>query len=309
MIKAILARIKAHNVVIMAAGTAFYATLALVPTLIALVSVYALATDPAEIADQIDRLAANMDPETAKLVKTQLETAVSEAKGSGVVALIIGIVLALFSASGAVQKLMLSINLAYGAIESRKGWKVRGLAYLFTVGAIVGVVIIALLLGALPKIMDEVGLSGPTQVLLNVLRFPVLGVVMAVGFTMLYRLGPDRDPKTSWKNLGAVVGTLAFLVFCGLFVLYFRFAGGMPASYGILGSIAAIIIFFQLGAIAVIVGAEVNAAIERSATLPLDQPVQALGLPVATSGAAEPIGLGKAVAGLAAIFVLGRSGS
>lgn len=303
MIKTILARIKAHNVVIMAAGIAFYATLALVPTLIAIVSVYAIVTDPSEIADQIDGLAGNMDEETAELVQTQLESAVEEAKGSGYVALTIGIVLAFFSASGAVQKLMLSINLAYGTVEGRKGWKVRGIAYLFTAGSIVGVVLIMFLLSALPRLTEELGLPDATQTLINILRFPALGLLMTGGLTVLYRYGPYREPRTPWKNPGAVAGTIAFLAFAGLFALYFSFAGGMPASYGILGSIAAIIIFFQLWAIAVIIGAEVNAAVEKSITLPIDE----LSGPPIKLTTAEPLGLGQAVAGLAAIFVLGRS--
>jgi membrane protein len=313
VIKSILARVKAHNVVIMAAGTAFYATLALVPTLIALVSVYAIVTDPSEIADQIESLASNTDQETAELVESQLTTAVEEAKGSGRIALVIGIVLALFSASAAVQKLMLSVNLAYGAIEGRKGWTVRGIAYLFTLGGIVGVVAVVFLLGALPAVTDEIELTGATQTLLNILRFPLLAVVMAGGFTLLYRFGPDRSPKTPWKNPGAIVGTAAFMIFAGLFALYFSIAGGMPASYGILGSVAAIIIFFQLGAIAVILGAEVNASIEGSRTLPLGARTEELAdsqaaLAVAATPA-EPMSLGKAVIGLAALFVLGRGGS
>lgn len=303
MIKTILARLKAHNVVIMAAGIAFYATLALVPTLIAMVSVYAIVTDPSEIADQIDSLAANIDEETAELVKTQLETAVEEAKGSGYVALTIGIVLAFFSASGAVQKLMLSINLAYGTVEGRKGWKVRGIAYLFTAGSIVGVVLIMFLLGALPRLTERLGLPDATQTLVNILRFPALGLLMAGGLTVFYRYGPYREPRTPWKNSGAVAGTIAFLAFAGLFALYFSFAGGMPASYGILGSIAAIIIFFQLWAIAVIIGAEVNAAVEGSITLPIDE---LTGPPIKPTPA-EPLGLGQALAGLAAIFVFGRN--
>lgn len=303
--KAVLARFKAHNVVIMTAGIAFYATLAMVPTLLAVVSVYSIVTDPAEIADQIDSLASSMDPATAELVTDQLSTAVAEAKNSGPVALTIGILLALFSASSAVQKLMLSVNLAYGAIEGRKGWKVRGMAYLFTAGAIVGVVTIVFLLGALPKLMSEVGLSGPTRVLLNILRFPALGLAMGAGLTVLYRFGPDRSPRTPWRNIGAVVATIAFLVFAGLFALYFSLVGGMPASYGILGSIAALIIFFQLAAIAVIIGAETNAVVEEAAILPFAGPTGEL---TTQAGAGEKVGLGAAVAGLAAIFVLGRGG-
>ncbi len=163
-LKQLQVRIKAHNVVIMCAGIAFYGVLALVPTLVALVTVYGIVTDPAEIADQIVSLSERMDQSTAELIGTQLDEIVRSAKGSdGTLALIVSIVLALFSASAAVQKLMLSVSMAYATLEGRKGWVVRGLAYLFTAGAIVGIALIVFLLGALPTLMDEVGPVGPDQ--------------------------------------------------------------------------------------------------------------------------------------------------
>jgi membrane protein len=306
LLRTIRTRVKAHNAVIMAAGIAFYATLAMVPTLLALVSVYALLTEPSEIEDQINRLAGGLDQATADLVKKQLTTAVEEAKGAGAVMFVVGLLLALLSASGAVQKLMLSINLAYGAVEGRKAWRVRGLAYAFTTAAIAGVVVIVFLLGALPRVMDEINLSGPTQVVLNVLRFPVLGLAMVAGLTVLYRFGPHRNPRTAWRNPGALVATAAFLIFAGLFALYFSFAGGMPASYGILGSIAAIIIFFQLGALAVIIGAEVNAAAEGSIVLPLGgRGVESTNRSVAEASPA-PMGFGRSMTALIIILVLGK---
>lgn len=308
--KHLLVRIKAHNVVVMCAGIAFYGVLALVPTLIALVSIYALLTDPSEIAEQINGLTETMDADTGAVLEKQLEGAVAEARGSsGYTALAIGIFLALFSASGAVQKLMLSVSMAYATLETRKGWKVRGLAYLFTAGAILGVALIVFLLGALPAIMNEVGLSGPTKVLINIVRFPLLAALFAGALTILYRYAPDRPDKTPWWNPGAIAGTIAFLLFAVLFSLYFSFAGSMPDSYGVLGSIAALIIFFQLCAIAVIIGAEVNATYEGE---DLDPASRATSAGVQSrAGAArpiEPVGLGTAVAGLAAILILGRGG-
>lgn len=299
-------RIKAHNVVVIAAGIAFYGLLALVPTLIALMSVYALVTDPNEIAGQITDLTANMQEDTAKLVETQVTTAVEEAKNgsSGTVGLIVGIVLALFSASGALAKLMNTISMAYGATEGRKGWQVRLLAYAMTAGAIFGVALLSFVLGAAPAIADEVGLGGAATTAINILRFPFALVSLMVGLTVLYRYAPDREVKTPWKNVGALVGALAFLVFVALFMVYFKLAGSMPASYGILGSIAALIIFLQLCAIAVVIGAEVNAAVEGAKVDSLanlddeedDGPMKTDAIP-----------LGTAVAGLAAIFLLGRN--
>lgn len=299
-------RIKAHNVVVIAAGIAFYGLLALVPTLIALMSIYALVTDPNEIAEQIKGITENMEDTTATLLETQIETAVTEAKGSaGTTGLVLGIMLALFSASGALAKLMATISMAYAATETRKGWKVRLLAFVFAAGALVGVATLVFVLGAAPALADSVGLGNAATTAINILRFPLALATMMFGLTILYRYGPDRPVKTPWKNVGALVGAGCFLLFVALFMLYFKFAGSMPASYGILGSIAALIIFLQLCAIAVVIGAEVNAAIEGASDNPLDGLLDD-GEDDKKPTKTDAIPIGTALAGLAAIFVLGR---
>ena len=146
--KEVNARIKAHNVVVIAAGLAFYGLLALIPTIVATISVYSLVTDPAELAAQIEDATENMEEESAKFINTQVTTAVEEAKDSGTAALIIGILVALWAASGALQKLMNVIALAYGAIEGRGGLKVRALAYGLTAGGIVTVARIGFVFGS-----------------------------------------------------------------------------------------------------------------------------------------------------------------
>lgn len=299
--KDVMRRIKAHNVVVIAAGIAFYGLLALIPTLVAVVSVYALVTDPADIASQISDLTDNMEESSAMLIQDQLEMSVEDAKGSGVVALVIGIVVALWAASGALQKLMSVIALAYGAIEERPGWKVRAVAYGLTAGGIVTVALMGFVFGALPSVLGAVGLDGPLTVLVSIGSYLAMLVFMMFAFTVLYRFGPDRSPKTPWKNPGAVVGAFMFLVFAVAFSLYFTFAAGaMPSSYGILGSIAAIIIFLQLTAIAIVIGAEVNAMREQA---DIDSLAAQSG-PVRTTP--EPLSFGKAMAALAALFVIGR---
>lgn len=305
--KQIPKRIKAHNVVVIAAGIAFYGLLALVPTLIALMSVYALVTDPNEIATQIKDMTSGMEQGTADLVTEQVTTAVEEAKNgsSGTVGLVVGILLALFSASGALAKLMNIISMAYGAIETRKGLQVRLLAYGLTAGAIVGVAMLSFVLGAAPVIADEVGMGDAATMAINILRFPLAFCTLMFGFTVLYRYAPDREVKTPWKNIGAVAGAVAFMAFVGLFMVYFKLAGAMPASYGILGSIAALIIFLQLCAIAVVIGAEVNAAIEGAKVDPLANLVD-LDNDKDTPMKTDAIPIGTAIAGVAALFLLGR---
>lgn len=299
--KEVMARIKAHNVVVIAAGIAFYGLLALIPTIIAVISVYSLATDPADIASQIEGITENMEPASADFLNEQVALAVDDAKGSGVVALVIGILVALWAASGALQKLMNVIALAYGAIEGRGGLKVRVIAYGLTAGGIVTVALIGFVFGALPPVLQAVGLGTTLNALVSIGSYAAMLLFMMFGFTVLYRYGPDRHPKTPWKNPGALAGAAMFLVFALLFSLYFRFAAGsLPASYSILGAIAAIIIFLQLTAIAVVIGAEVNAMNEDADI----DPLAALDRP--DKKTADPLSFGKSAAAIAALIVLGR---
>lgn len=327
-VKEILRRIKVHNVTVSSAGIAFYGLLALVPTLIALVSVYAIVADPTEIEQQVTDAAGSLDETTKGFLTQQMTDIVGgvddDGGGSGGnsagrwISLLVGIAFALFSASGAVQKLMATVAIAYEAEDSRKGWKVRGLAYLFTAGAIVGVAAMVFLIGVLPAIMDRVELGGLAETLIGIVQLPALGIGFAMALTILYRYGPDRPQRTPWKNYGAVVGTLLFIVFSFLFTIYASNLNSMPASYGLLGSVAALMIFLQLTALAVIIGAEVNGALEAQSS---QATVNATGSASSASlngnrsfnggspqpaAPAEPLGLGKALAGLAALFALSR---
>ena len=302
--KEVSTRLKAHNVVVIGAGIAFYALLALIPTLVGLISLYALVTDPADIAEQISGITDSLEPGSAALINDQLEIAVEEAKASGAVTLAISILLALWAASGALQKLISVIALAYGAIETRPGWKVRATAYGFTAGGIVFVAVAGFAFGALPALMDQAGIGGGARILASSIGYLAMFGFMLVSFTVLYRYGPDRQPRTPWKNPGAPVGAVMFLVFATLFTLYFRYAAGaLPASYGILGSIAAIIIFFQLTAIAIVIGAEINAMNEDAHIDPLNSFYRRDKKP------ADPLSFGKAAAALAALFIMGRQNS
>lgn len=335
-VKAILTRIKFHNVMVSAAGIAFYGLLALIPTLIALVSVYAIVAEPTEIEAQVAEAAGSLDDDTKSFITGTLEDIVGDVENdteaaegdSGGVAgfvgrvsgLAFGLLLALFSASGAVQKLMGAINMAYEVRDQRPGWKVRGLAYVFTAGAIVGLAMMAFSISAVPRILDRVELGGVAETLVNVLRLPLMGALFGGALTILYRYGPDRSPRTPWKNPGAVVAMVLFVLFAIGFSFYSSNVGVMPAAYGLLGTIAALMIFLQVTALSVIIGAEVNANIEvgpllvgenssQATTQRSLEPTGSTVSPVPETAAAEPLGFGKAVAGLAALFVMGRGSS
>ena len=296
-VKQIPDRIKTHNVVVTAAGIAFFGLLALVPTMIAVISVYGLVNrgNEDDIKQQIEDAAGALDESTKEFVGDQL-TGITTSDGN-LLALALSIALALFSASGAVQKMMGTVAVAYEADEERPGWKVRLLAYGFTLGAVVGTVLMVTAVGVVPAVLDTVDLGAASKVLLQLAQVPVLVLLMVAALTVLYRYGPDRAPKTPWRNPGAWLATGLWLLFAVLFSIYSSRIGAMPASYGLLGTVAALMIFLQLTALAVIIGAEYNAIVEGA---------RAKAAAETARPAPEPLGFGKAAAGLAALFVLGR---
>ncbi len=222
-IREIQRRIKAHNVVVASAGVAFYGLLALVPTLIALVSIYGLVADPADIEQQVNDIAGSLDSDIQGLLQSQLEDIVGSVEdaenGSSTnvfgrwAGLVIGIALALFSSSGAVQKLIGTVAVAYEAEENRPGWKVRGMAYLFTIGAIVGIGLMVLVIGVMPNLLSRVDLGGTAEAAIAIGQYPVLAVLFAGALTILYRYGPDRETRTDRKKASFDAFTVLFLVF------------------------------------------------------------------------------------------------
>ncbi len=316
-------RLVAHNVVVTAAGVAFYGLLALVPTLVALVTVYGLVANPADIEQQVNDIAGNLDDDTRGFLENQLRAIVGAAEAEAELngerggdsssdsfarwtTLVGGIALALWSSSGAVQKLIRTVAIAYEVEEYRPGWKLRLMAYGFTAGAIVGVALMILVIAIAPNVLSRVDLGGAAATAITVLQYPTLAVLFAGALTVLYRYGPDRRPRTPWLNPGAALATLLFLLFAIAFSVYSASVGSLPASYGLLGSIAALMIFLQLTTIAVVIGAETNSIVEihRAERLAEAEP-DASGEQDDTNPPAN-LSLGKALAGLAALFVLGR---
>ncbi len=300
-------RIGAHNVVVVAAGIAFYGLLTLLPVLTALVATYALFNDAAEIEEQVADAAATLDESTKDLITEQITGIVSDMAGSATVVVIGSILVALFSASGTVQKLLAAVNMAYEHTETRPGWMVRLMSFGFTAAAIILVVVLLSLISAAPLVLDRVDLGSGAELAIGLARLPVALIMFMIALTILYRYGPGRRPRTPWRNPGALVAGGLFLLFALALSIYTSRVGGLPASYGLLGSVAVLMIFLQLTAIAVIIGAEVNGAVESSAAAASTRQVGGGRRPVnEITAKAEPLSLGQAVGGLIALFLFGR---
>jgi membrane protein len=253
--------VKADQVPLLSAGVAFYALLSLFPAIIAGVSIYGLVADPTTVQDQIANLTRMLSPETASLVGEQLKQVTSGAGGALGFATVVGILTALWSASSGMKALITGVNLAYDETETRKFVKLRGLALLLTLGAMVLMGIALATIVGYPPIADTL----PTVLrwLVAIVRFVVLGGLLVVGLAVLYRYAPDRDqPRWSWVSWGSGIATLLWVLATIGFSLYANFFGNYNKTYGALAGVIILMFWLFLSALVVLVGAELNTEME-----------------------------------------------
>jgi membrane protein len=262
--KRVKRQIKEDKLSIIAAGVAFYGLLAVFPGLVALVGIYGLLADPAQIERQMGALSAMLPPQAAEVLLTQLHDLASTdrtALGFGAIA---GLLLALWSASAAVRTLMEALNVAYDEEESRGFIRFYGTALLLTLAGIVGVILAIGLVVALPAVLGLAGLSSVVDILVRIVRWPVLALLAIVGFAVVYRYGPSRrKPRWRWVSWGATVAVALWIVGSALFSLYVTRFGNYNETYGAAGAVVILLMWFLLSSYAILIGAEINAATER----------------------------------------------
>jgi membrane protein len=252
------------NMSLIAAGVAFYAFLALVPTLIAAMLIYGLVTDPAEVQKQVDGFSSAL-PQAAKDLLEQQMTDLAAASKSGLsIGVIISLLLALWSASGGTGNLIAAVNIAYDEKETRNFVKKRGLALLLTVGAILFFAVAASLIAVFPAVANAIGLGGFARAGFEALRWVVLLVVIAIALAVLYKVAPNRDdPKVRWVSVGAVVATIVWILASLGFSLYVNNFGSYGKTYGSLAGVVVLLLWLWLSIVAVLLGAEINAEAEK----------------------------------------------
>ena len=258
---------KADGVSLLAAGVAFFFLLALAPAITALTGVYGLVSDPSDATNQVRDLLAAAPQEVQDLVTQQLETAAEREQRAALFVLLIGIAVALWSASAGVQHLLHAINRAYDEDETRGFLRVRGLALLLSIGAIVFLAGAVGVIAVLPAALADTALGDPARMAIGILRWPALAVGMVIAMGVLYRVGPDRDdPQWRWVSIGSITATVLWIAGSALFSVYAANFAKYDDNYGALGAIVVVMLWLYLTAYAVIIGAELNAEAERQTT-------------------------------------------
>jgi membrane protein len=262
--KRVVDALKRDHVSLLAAGVAFKALLALFPAIIAGISIWGLVADPETVTDQIQGLTDALPEEAATLIGQQMEEVAAGGTGALGVAVIVSILVALWSASGGMAGLIEGINAAYDEVDRRKFPIKRGLALLLTVGAIVALLVTVGLIAVLPAIIGGLGLGEAGELAIRIGTWPLLAVLAMFGLSLLYKVAPDRDdPQLRWASWGAVIATVLFLIGSAGFTVFVENFGDFGATYGAFAGIIVLMLWLMLTSFVVLLGAEINAEMER----------------------------------------------
>jgi membrane protein len=263
----VLTRVKdearTDQVSLLAAGVAFFLLLSIVPTLLAALSIYGLVADPVQVQDQIGDLAGSLPDAARELVVEQISSVAAGSTAGLSLSALVSILVALWSASSGVRHLIEALNTVYDEQDERGPLQRYGQAVVLAAIAIVGGVVAVATLSIVPGWLDDVTGSSAAGTAASVLRWPLLAVGFAVALGALYRVGPDRDaPRVRWLSWGAAAATVMWLLASIAFSLYAEH-GGSYETYGSLAGVIVLMLWLQLTATAVLLGAELNCELER----------------------------------------------
>ena len=254
----------ADNVLGLAAQLAYYFLLALVPAIVCVVALTSF-VPPQTIERMLQSIAAVVPGDMVDILRDQLNS-LRQGDSGGVIS--IGLLMALWSSSAALVAVTDALNRAYDIEEGRPWWKVRLLAITLTIGLAVFVVSAFTLVVAGPELAEVIGartgLGGAFTMTWKVVQWPIAFALVALGIGLIYYFAPDADQDWIWITPGSVLATLLWLLASLAFRLYVTNFADYNATYGSLGGVIVLMLWFYISGLAILTGAELNAEIEHA---------------------------------------------
>lgn len=267
LVKRALKAFNEHHMTNVAAALAYYAFLAIPAALLVAVGLFGLLAGPHAVSTLVGKLNGVMPAQATSLIKGSL-TNMTQHRGTGLTVLVVGLVLALWTLTGAMQALMWALNVAYGRDESRGFVRRRVTALAMLIFALLG---FALAFGVLVLgphlstwIGDSLGIRSVVKPVWYAAEWPLLVGGLLITFAGLMYLGPDVEHR-SWRfmTFGAVLAIVIWLVASGAFAFYAAHFGSYNKSWGSLAAVVITLTWFWLSNCALLLGAELNAEAER----------------------------------------------
>jgi membrane protein len=262
----------------LAAALVYYSVLAIFPAAIALLSVVGLVGQSAQTVTTVTSVLEDVGAgSVAETVRPTLES-LSASSGAGF-AFVLGLLAALWSASGYVSSFGRAMNRIYEIPEGRPFWKLRPLMLLLTLVAVVLAAAVALALvvtGPVARAVgDVIGLGGVAVTVWDIVKWPVMLVVVALIVALLYYATPNvKQPKFRWVSVGAVVAIVTWVVASAAFGVYVANFSNYNKTYGTLAGVVVFLLWLWITNLAMLFGAELDAELERARELQAGMPAE-----------------------------------
>ncbi len=260
-----------------AAALTYYAVLSIFPALLAMVSIVGLVGDPATITRVLTDIVSSIGPASAADTLQGPIEGLTQSSGTAGILLIVGIVSALWTASGYVGAYMRASNVIYEVEEGRSFFKLRPLQMLVTLVLVVLLALVllsVLLTGPIAgAVGDAVGLGDAAVTAWNIAKWPVLLLVVIFMIALLYYASPNAKLRGLKSILpGAALAVVVWLIASALFAFYVANFGSYNKTYGALGGVIIFLVWLWMTNVAILLGAELNAERERTRQLQADVP-------------------------------------
>jgi len=252
-----------------AAGLTYYGLLSLFPALIALVSLIGLFGDPQSTTNTITDIVTSIGPQSsAQTFSGPIESITSHRSAAGI-ALVVGLIVALWSASGYVGAFMRASNVIYETPEGRPIWKLRPLQILVTLAMVILLAVIAVGLVLTGPIVDAVaepiGVSSTATTVWDIAKWPVLAALFITMISVLYYASPNVKLRGfKWVTPGSIVALVVWVLASAAFAFYVSKFGSYDKTYGTLAGVIVVLIWLWITNLAILFGHELNAERERS---------------------------------------------
>jgi membrane protein len=172
--------------------------------------------------------------------------------------------IAIYSSAKATKALITGLNIAYDETEKRNFLKLTAIAIVLTLGGIIAAVLAVGLVAILPSVLSRLHIPGGVELLLNIVRWPLLIGGFLSSLAVLYRYGPCRNnAQWKWVTPGAILAAVLWLLGSAAFSLYVAKFASYDKTYGPLGTVVVFLMWLFISALTVLIGAEFNAEMER----------------------------------------------
>jgi membrane protein len=252
-----------------AAALTYYGLLALFPALIAMVSLIGLVGDPKSTTSTLTEIITSIGPKSAaQTFSGPIESITSNQSAAGF-AFVAGLAVALWSASGYVGAFMRASNIIYETPEGRPFWKLRPLQLAITLVMIVLMAILALALVLTGPVVDAVagpiGLGDTAVSVWNIAKWPAMVAIFLLMVAILYYASPNVKLRGfKWVTPGSLVAIVVWAIASAAFAFYVANFGSYDKTYGTLGGLIALLVWFWISNLAILFGHQLNAERERS---------------------------------------------